>query len=157
MTGNTTAARAKTVKPFSSETSTADRPMRDGTETVREFAQQGADYSKDMYEKTKATAEETNKVLQQTFATVAKGAAEFNLQWIEMVRINANSTFDFARQLVGVKSPSEFLQLSAAHSREQLKTFAEQAQHLTGLAQKLTADAVQPVQAGVKSAFDKAA
>jgi phasin len=157
MTENTTAARAKTGKPFSSEGSKSDRPMTAGTEAVREFAQQGAAYSKDIYQKTKVAAEETNKVLEQTYATVAKGAAEFNLQWIEMVRVNANSAFDFARQLVGVKSPSEFLELSASHGRKQFETFTEQAQHLTSLAQKVTADAVQPVQAGVKSAFGKAA
>ena len=127
------------------------------TEAVKEFAQQGAAYSKDMSEKSKAAAEETSQALQQTYSTVAKGAADFNVQWIEMVRANTNSTLDFARQLVSVKSPSEFLELSAAHARKQFETFAEQAQHLTSLAQKVTTDAVQPLQAGVKSAFNKAA
>jgi hypothetical protein len=73
----------------------ADRP----TEATREFAQQGAAYSKDVYEKSKATAEETNKALQQTYSTVAKGAADFSVQWIEMVRANTNSTLDFVWQL----------------------------------------------------------
>jgi len=127
------------------------------TEAVKEFAQQGAAYSKDLYEKSKAAAEETNKALQQTYSTVAKGAADFNVQWIEMVRANTNSTLDFARQLAVVKSPTEFLELSAAHARKQFETFTEQAQHLTGLAQKVTTDAVQPLQASVKSAFNRAA
>jgi phasin len=130
-----------------------DRP----TEAVREFAQQGAVFSKDMYEKSKAAAEETNKTLQETYSTVAKGAADFNAQWIEVVRANTNSTLDFARQLMGVKSPSEFLELSVAHARKQFETFTEQAQHLTGLAQKVTTDTVQPLQASVKTAFNKAA
>jgi phasin len=126
-------------------------------ETAKEFAQQGAAYGKDIFEKSKAAAEETNMALQQTYSTVAKGAAEFNVQWIEMVRANTNSSLDFARQLMDVKSPSEFLELSAAHARKQFETFAEQAQHLTGLAQKVTTEAVQPLQAGVKSAINKAA
>jgi phasin len=86
-----------------------------------------------------------------------KGAADFNLQWIEMARTNTNSAFDFTRQLVGVKSPSEFLELSAAHARKQFEAFTEQARRLTVLAQKVTTDAVQPLQASVASAFSKAA
>jgi len=157
MTENTT-AKARTAKPFTSSSgSSFDRPMADGAETVREFAQQGAAYSKDFYEKTKAAAEETNKVLEQTYASVTKGAADFNLQWLEMARHNINATFDLAAQLVAVKSPSEFFELSAAHARRQLETFGKQAQHLTALAQKVTTESVQPLQAGVTSAFNKVA
>jgi phasin len=158
MTENTAGTKAKTAKPSSHEgPSNFDRPMTEGTETVREFGQQSAAYTKDMYEKTKAAAEETNKVLERTYSAAAKGAADFNLQWIEMARANTNSAFDFACRLVAVKSPSEFLELSAAHAREQFETFIEQIQHLTALAQKVTTDAVQPLQAGVTSAFSRAA
>jgi phasin len=124
---------------------------------ARDVAQQGAAYAKETFEKTKAAAEETSKTLEQTYSTVAKGTAEFNIQWIEMLRANTNSTLDFARQLVAVKSPSEYLELSTAHARKQFETLTEQAQHLAGLAQKVTTEAVQPLQAGVKSAFTKAA
>jgi phasin len=150
-------AGAKTAaKPLGSERSHLDRPMA-GSEAVREFAQQGTAYGKEMYSKTKAAAEETNMALERTYSTVTKGAAEFNLQWIEMARTNTNSAFDFARQLVGVKSPSEFFELSAAHARNQFETFTKQAQHLTALAQKVATESAQPLQAGVTSAFGKAA
>ena len=118
------------------------------TETVnkaREYAQQGADYSVGMAENVQAMA-----------STVIKDAAEFNVQWIEMVRANTNSSLDFARQLVSVKSPSEFFQLSAEHTRKQFEAVTQQAQHLAGLAQKVTTDAVQPMQEIVKSASKKA-
>ena len=42
MTENTTAANAKTGKPFGTERTKSDRPMTEGTEAVRELAQQGA-------------------------------------------------------------------------------------------------------------------
>jgi phasin len=146
---NTAGFTARTPKPYS------DRA--EGTEEAREFARQGASYTKDMYETTKAAAEETNRVIEQTYSAFAKSAADFNVQWIEIVRFNTNSAFDFSRQLVGVKSPSEFLELWAAHARKQFENFTQQAQHLAGLAQKVTTDAVGPMQAGVKSAFSKAA
>ena len=124
---------------------------------VRQVANQGAAFAKDVSERTKATADETTKVLEQTYSTVTKGAADFNRHWIEMVRANTNSTLDFVHQLLGVKSPAEFFELSSAHARKQFETFAEQSKHLTGLAQKVTTDAVEPLQAGMKSALTKAA
>ena len=96
------------------------------------------------------------ETVQAMASTVIKDAAEFNVQWIEMVRANTNSSLDFARQLVSVKSPSEFFQLSAEHTRKQFEVVTQQAQHLAGLAQKVTTDAVQPMQAIVKSASKKA-
>jgi phasin len=124
---------------------------------AREFAQQGAALAKDVSDKTRAIAEKSNKALGETYSAVSKGAADFNRQWIEMVRANTNATLDFAHQLLGVKSPSEFLELSSAHARKQFESFAEQTQRLTGLAQKVTIDAAQPLQASMKSALTKAA
>jgi phasin len=127
------------------------------TEAVRELAQQGAAFGKDFGETSKAVAQDVHETLQHTYATVTKGAADFNVQWIEMVRANTNASFDFAQQLAGVKSPTEFLELSSAYARKQLETLAEQSRQLTGLTQKLTADAVQPLQAGVKNVRNNAA
>ena len=65
-----------------------------------------------------------------------------------------NTGFDFARQLTRVKSPSEFLELSAEHFRKQYQILTEQTQQLTTLAQKVTTEAAQPFQAGVTKTFN---
>jgi hypothetical protein len=85
-----------------------------------------------------------------TFATV-----EFQRQWIEIVRANTNATLDFAHQVLGVKSPSAFLELSSEHARKQAELFAEQARLLTGMTQKLATDISAPIRAS--NAFNKAA
>ncbi len=149
--------KTSTAKPLGGEGYRSDRPTNEASGAARELERQGAAFAKDVSERTKAMAEETNKVLEQTYVTVAKGAADFNRQWIEMVRANTNSTLDFVHQMLGVRSPSEFLELSAAHARKQFETFTEQTQHLTGMAQRVTTDAVEPLQAGIKSALAKAA
>lgn len=128
---------------------TTDRPAQ----AMKDFAQQGVDYSKNLAEQSEAAG----KSFQQSYSTAASGAVEFNAQWIEIVRENTNASLDFARRLLAVKSPSEFFELSAAHTRKQMESFVQQAQHLAGLAQKATTDAVKPMQAGMKSALDKAA
>jgi phasin len=157
MTENPNTSRAKTAKPFASEGTASEHAKTAGAAAVREFAEQGAAYTKNAYENTKVAAAETHKAFEQTYSAVAQGVAEFNQQWLEMIRANTNAAFDFSRQLVGVKSPSAFLELSAAHARKQFETFAEQSQQLAGLAQRVTTDAVQPLQASVKSVFSKAA
>jgi phasin len=103
---------------------------------AREFAEKSAARAKDAYGKAHAAAEETTKVMERSFSTASKGAADFNLHLLEMAQANMNAAFDFARQLTRVKSPSEFFELSAAHVRKQFETLTDQTQQLTSLTQK---------------------
>jgi phasin len=126
------------------------------TENVaREFAEKSAARAKDTYGKAQAAAEETTKVMERTYSTASKGAADFNLHLLEMAQANMNAAFDFARQLTRVKSPTEFLELSTGQVRKQFETFSGQTQQLTTLAQKATTDAAQPFQAEVAKTFNK--
>jgi|SRR6478672_1140411 len=156
MAQSTAGNKARTPKPLKNDgLSNFDRPIAEGAEAVGDFAKKGAAYSKDLYERVKAMFDETNKVFERSYSTATKAAADFNLQWIEMLHANTNSAFDFCRKLIGVKSTSEFLELSSAEARKQLETFTEQAKHLAALAQKGTGDALQPLQAGATNAFRK--
>ena len=120
--------------------------------TARNFAQKATTYTKDAMEKSKTAAEETTKVMEQSYMTASKGAVDFNLQLIDIAQANMNAAFDFARELSQVKSPSEFLELSTAHARKQVESFTEQTRHLTTLAQKTTTEVTQPLQtAGAKN------
>ena len=128
------------------------------TENVsREFAEKSAARAKDTYGKAHAATEETTKVMERSFSTASKGAADFNLHLLEMAQESMNAAFDFARQLTRVKSPSEFFELSAAHMRKQFENFTEQAKHLATRAQKVTTDAAQPLQSEVAKTFKKSA
>jgi phasin len=120
------------------------------TENVaREFTEKTAARAKETYGKVQAAAKESTQAMEQTLSTASKGAADFNYHLLEIAQENMNAAFDFARQLTRVKSPSEFLELSAAHARKQFETYTEQTQRLTSLAQKVTTDAAHPFQAGV--------
>lgn len=135
----------------------AEKTISELSGATREFARQGSAFAKDVSDKTKATAEDTSKAAEEVYSTFARGAAEFHRQWIEMVRANTNATLDFMHQVMGVKSPSAFVELSAEHARKQGQAFAEQARHLTSMAQKLSTHMAAPMQAGMKNVFNKAA
>jgi phasin len=121
---------------------------------AREFAEKGVARARDVYGKTQAAAEETTKVMEQTYSAASKGAADFNLHLLDIIQANTNAAFDFARQLTRVTSPSEFFELSTAHVRKQVEKLTEQAQDLTHLAQKVTTQTAQPLQA-VARAFNQ--
>ncbi|MGD9920628.1 MAG: phasin family protein [Pseudorhodoplanes sp.] len=130
-----------------------DRPAQ----AMKDFAQQGADYSRKLADKSEAMADAAGKSMHESYSNAFGQAANFNVQWIEMLRDNANASFDLARQLVTAKSPTEVFEASAAHARKQMESFGQQAQQLAGLAQKASADAIKPMQDGMKNVFDKAA
>ena len=76
----------------------------------RELADKGVAQARNTYENAKAATEEATDLLKDTYKTAAKGATDYNLKVIEIARANANSAFDYAYELMGVKSPSEFVE-----------------------------------------------
>ncbi len=135
----------------------AAQATEDFAEQGKAFAQRGADHMKQAADKTEAVAHATSRSMQESYSAAVSETEKFNLQWIEMMRDTANASLDFAQKLLTAKSPSEAFEVSAAHMRRQMETFAQQMQQLTSLAQKATTDAVKPIQSGMKNVFDKAA
>ncbi|MFL6798836.1 MAG: phasin family protein [Xanthobacteraceae bacterium] len=77
--------------------------------TVRNFAQKGTEHAQETIEKAKTATAETTKAMQDSYRTASRGVAEFNVQLIDLAQNNMNATFDLARRLTRVQSPSEFL------------------------------------------------
>src|SRR5207253_4281690 len=75
----------------------------------REIAEKSVSQAKETYEKMKSAAEEATDVLEDTYAAATKGASDYGLKVIEAARANTNAAFDFATQLMTVKSLSEMV------------------------------------------------
>ena len=118
----------------------------------REFAEKSVSQAKATYEKMKSAADEATDVLEGAYATVSKGVADCGRKMIEAARANTNANFDFATQLMAVKSFSEVVELSSAHARKQFETFTTQTKDFAALAQKVTIETTEPV----KECFSKA-
>jgi phasin family protein len=54
---------------------------------------------------------------------------------------------------MGVKSPSELVDLSTAHARKQFEAITAQTKELTDLAQKVTTEITEPLKTGITKAF----
>ena len=134
-----------------------DMPKMEVPAAFREAAEKSVAHAKDTYEKVKAATEEATDLLEDTYTTAMKGSVDYNLKLIDAARANANATFDFVSELIGVKSLSEVVELSTAHARKQFEAFTQQAKDLTAAAQKLATDTSEPLKTGVSKAFKKVA
>jgi len=76
---------------------------------------------------------------------------------MEFAHANTNATFGFVQELYGMKSPSEFMELTTEHARKQTAALTEQTKELAALAQKVTLATTEPLKAGVSKAFNQAA
>jgi phasin len=132
-----------------------EMPKMEIPAAFREFAEKSVSHAKDTYEKMKSAAEEATDVLEDTYATASKGAADYGLKMIEATRVNTNATFDFYSDLMTVKSYSEVIELSTAHARKQFEALTGQTKDLAALAQKVAAETTEPLKESVTKAFSR--
>jgi phasin len=123
----------------------------------RELAEKSVSQAKETYEKMKSAAEEATDVLEDTYATATKGVSDYGLKVIEAARENTNAAFDFATQLMTVKSLAEVVELSTAHTRKQFEAVTAQTKELAAIAQKVAAETAEPVKESFGKAFKKVA
>jgi phasin len=148
MTEATTATmQAKIVKnngsPFglpNYEIPKIDLPKMEVPPAFRELADKGVAQARDTYEKAKAATEQATNQLKEAYTTAAKGATDYNIKVIEIARANTNTAVDNAFELLGVKSLTEFVELSTKHARKQFEVMAAQTEELTELAQKVATE-----------------
>jgi phasin len=154
----TDATKAKTAKHLSDSFGLPkyEMPKMEVPAEFREMTEKGVAHARDAYAKAKVAGEETVDLLAKVYETVAKGAIEYNLKLIEIARTNNRAAFDYAHELLGVKSPSDLIELSTAHMRKQFDAVSAQNKELYALAQELTADATEPIKTGMSKAFNKA-
>ena len=144
------------MSDFTTKTTTAkptSYPKMDATQAFRATAENGSAQVEEVFEKMSAATAEATAQIKNSYSTAVKGAQDYNAKLIEFAQNNAKAAFEFVQKLSGVKSPSDFFELSTDHSRKQFETLTEQTKELAALAQKVTLAAVEPLKMGVTKAF----
>jgi phasin len=134
-----------------------EMPKMEIPAAFRELAEKSVSQAKDTYEKMKSAAEEATDVLEDTYATATKGVSDYGLKVIEAARENTNAAFDFATELMTVKSLSEVVELSTAHTRKQFEALTAQSKELVAIAQKVASETAEPMKESFGKAFKKVA
>jgi len=140
--------KTTTTKPASSL-------RADATQAFRATAEKGSAQAKEAFEKISGATAEATDLIKSSYSTAVKGAQDYNTKLIEFAQANTQAALDFVQKLSGVKSPSDFIELSTDHSRKQFESLAEQTKELAALAQKVTLATVEPLKTGVTKAFSQ--
>ena len=169
MTETTTATtKAKTTKHASSSPDIPDYgipkfempkfelPTMEMPEALREMAEKGVESTKDAYAKAKVASEEAADLLENTYEAAAKRATDYNHKLFEIARTNTRATFDYVDALLGVRSPSEFIELSTAQMRKQFESMSAQNKELCALAQEMATEAAEKIRTGMSKVLNKA-
>jgi phasin len=163
MKENTNTATTKAAKhsafPLGAPTyeiPTFNMPKMEMPEAFRQMTEEGVAHARDTYAQAKVASEEAADLLENTYAAVAKGVTAYNLKLIEIARTNTRTAFDYAHELLAVKSPSEFIELSTTQLRKRFDIASAQNKELCALAQETATNAAEPLKTGGSKAFNKA-
>jgi len=133
-----------------------EMPNIEMPEAFREMAEKGVEHTRDACTRAKVTSEEAFDLFENTYATAAKRATDYNHKLFEIARTNAHAAFDYVHELLGAKSPSEFIELSTAQMRKQFEITSAQNKALCALGQELATEAAGTLKTGMSKAFNKA-
>ena len=131
-------------------------PNTDMPEAFRNMAEKGVEHTRDVYAKAKVASEEAIDLLENTCEIAAKRATDYNHKVIEIVRANTRAVFDNVNELLGAKSPPEFIELSTAQMRKQFEIVSGQNKELCALAQEMATEAAEPMKTGLSKGFNNA-
>jgi phasin len=141
-----------TTDPFSASIIPFEVP-----ESMRAFAEKGVSQARDSYAKFKDAAESNNSTIEAVFTSASKGVSAYSAKVMEFAKANTTTTLDFAQELLGVKSPSEALELYSSHARKQLETLTAQAKELAEIIQKAASETAEPIRANASKFYKPAA
>jgi phasin len=131
-------------------------PNMEMPEAFREMAETSVARTKDACEKAKVASEQAADLFENAYEAATKRATDYNHKLIEMARTNTRAAFDYVHELLGVKSPSEFIELSTAQMRKQFEIASAQNKELCALAQEIATKTVETVNTGVSKVLKKA-
>jgi phasin len=143
---------ANPTDPFSASVIPFEVP-----EQMRAFAEKGVSQARDNYAKFKDVAESHNGTIEAVFSSASKGASEFSAKLMEFMKSNTTANLDFAQALIGVKSPSEALELWSSHAKKQFEAFTANSKELAELTQKVASETAEPIKANASKLFKPAA
>ena len=118
---------------------------------VREMAETSIASARQMYETARTAAEEATDMMEDSYESARKSFTEMNLKLIDQAQANTDRVFAFAKEVAGVKTVSEAVELQTKFVREQFEAFASQAREMQETASKLAAETTGPM----KEAWEK--
>ncbi len=130
--------------------------MSDVSVHTRRMTEKGAGEAKSTFNKAATAATEGTRRAEQNALTAVNGVRECYIRMLDMAQENTVAAFELARDLATVQTPSEFVEVCNARTRDAYSAFSEQTKEMSELAQKVATSTVQPLTNGLTSPFRQA-
>lgn len=128
--------------------------MREG---FRVSVEEGLAKTRAAYEKAKEATEQNAVAVETSFGAVKAGVVALNEKSLETVKSLFDAQVAFTKAVWTVKSPAEFAALQTEFARNQVEFLTGSLRDYSAQAQKVAAEAIEPIKARVESAFRSAA
>ena len=101
--------------------------------SVRDLASKSVDQAREAYNRFIEAARQAHDVVMKSSDVITSGAREINEKAVKYTEANLQANFELAQRLVHAKDIKEALDIQNQFARQQMETFAHQAQELTRL------------------------
>jgi phasin family protein len=118
------------------------------TSAAKKFAKHHNEDVKRTIEKVTVAGEEATRRMEDIYSKVTQETIEFQQRLLATTHANVDAAFECARELLGVTSPSEFIQVSTEHARQQFEAVRQQTKELAEIAQKTAIKSMGPLASG---------
>jgi phasin len=148
---------ADTARAYRKTTQEFEQLAKDGQmpEAVRVIAEKNIAQTRELYEHSKDAFDKILESWEKTFDAAGQGAVALNRKWVDITQRNINSSFEFAKNLIGAKSVAEAVELHSTYWQKQLTTLKAQAEEMRELSTRVTTDVTEPVKAQMKLGIDQ--
>ena len=152
-------AAAKTAQAEIKKTEDAAKAtnaqMKDSAETMmsgafempnvfRDLAEKSASRAKQNYDTYKSMTEDATGAMEDVISTTNKNVGEVQRQALTSAKEQMNAGFDFAENMLKVRTVSEAFELQASFMRQQFETMQENFKQFQSLSSKMQQDSSRP-------------
>lgn len=148
-------AKEKAASKAAAKTETPAFASLEMPAAIRDIAEKGVIQAKEAYDSYKSMAEEATDTMEDTFATINKGATDLQSKALGAAKHQFNTGFDFVEKMLGVKTVAEAFEIQSEFARKQFDTFSEHAKDFQNMATKVQEDAAKPFKDGVSKAMNQ--
>jgi len=127
------------------ETSLNENPMIEFPVLFRGLTENGAQKAKEHWQTMKSATDKLTATVQDSYSAATKESVDYFAKIMETASSNAHSAFDLANALAQARTPSEIIEVSAAHARKQMDRMVEQNRQLWTAAQKIGTAIAKPL------------
>jgi phasin family protein len=134
---------------MTAKTSAARKFAAHHNEDVKRTAVHHNEDVKRAIEKVTVAGEEATRRMEDIYSKVTQETIEFQQRLLATTHANVDAAFECARELLGVTSPSEFMEVSTKHARQQFEAVRQQTKELAEIAQKTAIESMGPFATGL--------